>query len=49
MPNEKAGFVLSDFPAAGAVEWEETIERAARAVQSIIADGVSRAMSMFNA
>lgn len=49
MPEDKAGFVLSDFPPARAAALEEMIARAAQAVRSITTDGVSRAMSIFNA
>lgn len=49
MPEEKAGFVLSDFPPGRAAEWNEMIARAAEAVRSLVADGTSRAMSVFNA
>lgn len=49
MPEEKAGFVLSDFPPGRAAEWKEMIARAAAAVRCMVADGISRAMSVFNA
>ncbi len=49
MPEEKAGFVLSDFPPDRAAELKAMIARAALAVQCIIAEGASRAMSVFNA
>jgi peptidyl-tRNA hydrolase, PTH1 family len=49
MPVEKAEFVLSEVSPGKAAEWAEMIARAAGAVQSIVADGASRAMSMFNA
>ena len=49
MPEEKAGFVLSDFPPGRAAEWKEMIARAAEAVRCLVADGPARAMSVFNA
>lgn len=49
MPEQKADFVLSEIPPAQAAAWDEMIARAAHAVQCIVADGASRAMSMFNA
>ncbi len=49
MPEEKAGFVLSEFPPDRAEDLKEMIARAAQAVRCIIAEGVSRAMSVFNA
>ena len=49
MPDDKAEFVLSDFPPGKAAEAEEMISRAAQAVRSIITDGVSRAMAVYNA
>jgi peptidyl-tRNA hydrolase, PTH1 family len=49
MPLDKAEFVLSEVSPGRAAEWDEMIARAAGAVRSIVADGASRAMSMFNA
>lgn len=48
MPEDKAGFVLAEIPPGRAAEWDEMIARAARAVACIVADGASRAMSLFN-
>jgi PTH1 family peptidyl-tRNA hydrolase len=49
MPEDKAGFVLSDFPAAGMADLRGMVARAAEAVRMLITDGVPRAMSVFNA
>ena len=49
MPEDKTGFVLSDFPRDAAAGVKEMIARATQAVAMIIADGASRAMSVFNA
>lgn len=49
MPEEKAEFVLSDFPPDHMPDLKGMIDRAALAVRCIIAEGVSRAMSVFNA
>ncbi len=49
MPEDKAEFVLSDFPAESTAEVNEMIARAAQAVRTIVTDGLSRAMSLFNA
>ncbi|MBZ5499010.1 MAG: aminoacyl-tRNA hydrolase [Acidobacteriia bacterium] len=49
MPEEKAEFVLSDFPPGEAAQVSEMIGRAAGAVRLIVTDGASRAMSVFNA
>ncbi len=49
MPGEKAGFVLADFPPDRMPDLEAMIARAALAVRCIIAEGVSRAMTVFNA
>ncbi len=43
-----AGFVLSPFRRAHNKEWEELVGYAADAVQSIIAEGVEKAMTRFN-
>jgi len=48
MPEDKAEFVLSDFPPHREAEWKEMIAKAARAVRLIVTDGVNRAMSEFN-
>lgn len=49
MPEDKAEFVLSDFPPGSSAEVNEMIARAAQAVRMIVADDLSRAMSVFNA
>jgi len=48
MPEDKAAFVLSDFPAECAAQVSEMIDRAKEAVKAILRDGVSHAMSCFN-
>ncbi len=48
-PVDKAQFVLSDFPPEREAELSDMIRRAAEAVKMILSDGVSRAMSVFNA
>lgn len=49
MPEDRAGFVLSDFPPDSTAKLDEMTARAAQAVRLMITDGVSRAMSVFNA
>ncbi len=49
MPEDKAVFVLSEFPPAREEELRDMLERAADAVGTIVTDGISRAMSVFNA
>ena len=49
MPKEKSGFVLSDFPLERQADLDEVIIRAGKAVKSVIADGVSKTMAIFNA
>jgi PTH1 family peptidyl-tRNA hydrolase len=49
MPPEKADFVLSDFPADKQETVDEMIARACAAVQTILRDGVARAMAVYNA
>jgi PTH1 family peptidyl-tRNA hydrolase len=49
MPEDKAAFVLADFPPDSTAKLEEMTTRAAQAVKLMITDGVSRAMSVFNA
>ena len=49
MPEDKAEYVLSDFPPDKTAELKEMISKAGQAVQSVITDGVSQAMSIFNA
>ncbi len=48
-PADKAGFVLSEFPAARGPELDEMIRRAAEAVRVIVSEGVDKAMSVYNA
>jgi peptidyl-tRNA hydrolase len=49
MPSEKADFVLSDFPAERQEVVDEMIARACDAVQTILRDGVAKAMAVYNA
>lgn len=49
IPEDRAGFVLSDFPAQREPEVKEMIARGVRAAESIVTEGTSRAMSVFNA
>jgi PTH1 family peptidyl-tRNA hydrolase len=49
MPEDKAGFVLSDFSAGQAAELEEMIGKAGNAVRSIVSEGVARTMALYNA
>ncbi len=49
MPEDKSDFVLSDFPPAKQVELNETIMKAGNAVKSILMDGISKTMAIFNA
>jgi len=49
MPEDKSGFVLSDFPPSREAELKEMITKAAQAVKIMLDDGVTRAMSVFNA
>jgi PTH1 family peptidyl-tRNA hydrolase len=48
MPAEKAEFVLSDFPPESQVELDAMISRAGNAVKSILSEGVSKTMALFN-
>lgn len=48
-PADKAGFVLSEFPAARGRDLNEMICRAAEAVRLIVSEGVEKAMSVYNA
>jgi PTH1 family peptidyl-tRNA hydrolase len=48
LPEDKAEFVLSDFPRGRELEVEEIISRAGDAVRTILSEGVSKAMSAFN-
>jgi len=49
MPEDKADFVLSDFPQAQQAELDTMITRAGNAVKSILSDGVAKTMAIFNA
>jgi len=49
MPQDKADFVLSDFPKGKQAELDEMIIRAGNAVKSIVTDGVAKTMAIFNA
>lgn len=49
MPEDRADFVLSDFPPEKQTELSEMIAKAEDAVKSILRDGVSKTMTIFNA
>ena len=49
MPEDKADFVLSDFPKQKQPELDDMILKAGNAVKSILLDGVSKTMAIFNA
>lgn len=49
MPDDKAEFVLSEFPPERQEDLEAMIGKAGNAVRSILTDGVSRTMAIFNA
>lgn len=49
MPEEKADFVLSDFPPQRQAELDEMIIKAGNAVRSILSSGVAKTMALFNA
>jgi len=49
MPDDRAGFVLSAVLPCRETEWQEMIARAAQAVRMMLSDGLSKAMSVFNA
>jgi peptidyl-tRNA hydrolase, PTH1 family len=49
MPVDKAVFVLDAFPPGQREELREMIMKACAAVKMVLSDGVSRAMSVFNA
>jgi len=49
MPKDKADFVLSNFPPEKQTELSDMILKAGNAVQSILTDGVSKTMAIFNA
>jgi PTH1 family peptidyl-tRNA hydrolase len=48
-PDDRAEFVLSDFPPERGMELSEMIHRAGEAVKMLLSDGAARAMSVFNA
>ncbi len=49
MPDERMDFVLAEFPEGKDAGLKEMIEAAAHAVRTILRDGISKAMSVFNA
>jgi PTH1 family peptidyl-tRNA hydrolase len=49
MPEDKKNFVLSDFPPGKQPELDGMITKAGDAVKSIIENGVSKSMTIFNA
>jgi peptidyl-tRNA hydrolase, PTH1 family len=49
MPEDKSGFVLSDFPPERKTDLDAMITKAGNAVKSILSDGVSKTMAIFNA
>ena len=49
MPEDKSGFVLSDFPPEKQTDLNEMITKAGNAVRSIVRDGVSKTMAIYNA
>ena len=49
MPEDKAAFVLSAVPQGRETAWQEMITRASQAVRMMLGDGLSKAMSVFNA
>jgi PTH1 family peptidyl-tRNA hydrolase len=49
MPDDKADFVLSDFPPEIRIDVNDMIVKAGNAVKSILNDGVSKTMALFNA
>lgn len=49
MPEDKAGFVLSDFAAEQAAQLEEMIGKGVNAVTSILSEGVAKTMALYNA
>ena len=49
MPEDKADFVLSDFPQQKHAELNDMILKAGNAMKSILSDGVSKTMAIFNA
>jgi PTH1 family peptidyl-tRNA hydrolase len=49
MPEDKAAFVLSDFAQEMRAELDDVILRAGNAIQSMLNDGISKTMAIFNA
>jgi PTH1 family peptidyl-tRNA hydrolase len=49
MPEDKAGFVLSDFAREKQAELDDMILRAGNAIKSILNDGVPKTMAIYNA
>jgi PTH1 family peptidyl-tRNA hydrolase len=49
MPEVKSEFVLSDFPPGRQTDLKEMITKAGDAVKSILSDGISKTMAIFNA
>jgi len=49
MPEDKARFVLADFPPDRKRDLEEMVIKAGDAVNFILSEGVSKAMSVYNA
>jgi peptidyl-tRNA hydrolase, PTH1 family len=49
MPQNRADFVLSDFPPEKQAELDDMIIKAGNAVKSILNDGVAKTMAIFNA
>ncbi len=49
MPEQKADFVLSDFPPQWQAELDEMIIKAGNAVKSILSSGFTKTMEIFNA
>jgi PTH1 family peptidyl-tRNA hydrolase len=49
MPENKADFVLSDFPPEKQTELDEMIVRAGNAAKSILSSGVAKTMALYNA
>jgi len=49
MPKEKTDFVLSNFPSEKQAELDQMIINSGNAVKSILRDGVSKSMAIFNA
>ncbi|MBN1570511.1 MAG: aminoacyl-tRNA hydrolase [Acidobacteria bacterium] len=49
IPGDKSDFVLSDFPQQKQAELDGMILKAGNAIKSILSDGVSKTMAIFNA